>query len=204
MQLKLNKRYGQALVNLMRQISMTAVPCIRPIAFSVDNESNVLDTANSVVEDMTSFIHNVMSQDYYCNEPLSDAPIVCQNTVTNTLNTSSFASAGVLCKGDKDVLHALSSASVTVIFRYCSGNNSAKENVAYLKQHQIDTSKFTVVPSRHSVIDSFKIDEHESEDYYVADITIDSKISSESLIIDKTLEVLDLQVADLRKNLVKS
>lgn len=104
MRIELNKQYGPALVNLLRQVSMTACKVLRPIAFSTGAHSNVLDTSDSAIEDMTTFIDNVTSANYYVTNQESSELIRFDATVARTLDTSQFQSEGILCKENKVVL----------------------------------------------------------------------------------------------------
>jgi hypothetical protein len=136
MRIELNKQYGPALVNLLRQVSMTACKVLRPIAFSTGAHSNVLDTSDSAIEDMTTFIDNVTSANYYVTNQESSELIRFDATVARTLDTSQFQSEGILCKENKVVLNTLADLKVSIIFRYSSNRYTAKENVLFLqKQH---------------------------------------------------------------------
>lgn len=184
MRLELDKRYGPALVNLLRQAAMTAIPVLRPIAFSVGQNSNVIDTCDSAVEDMTTFIHNVMNQVYFTKMPEMELFRVNKN-VTASLQTSDFISSEVECRQNAVVLHVLGSTNVQIYFRLAAGNYSAKENVAYLRSKNIETDSLVVVPSRHCAVDACKLQEHEDEFKYVVDVSVSSQVMTEYDILTK-------------------
>lgn len=201
MLLKLNKTYGPALVNLLRQISMTACPVVRPIAFSVGSESNVIDTADSVVEDMTAFIDNVMSVNYYAAETESREMIEFKATVTTALSSDQFDQSGVISKQNKVVLNALAPTPVSIIFRKTAGRYTAKQNVEFLREQGINTDKYVVVPSRHCAVETFLMNEIEDENEYKVDISISSLVSSEDVILAQSMEMMQKQVQELREKL---
>lgn len=204
MRLELDKQYGPALLNLFRQAAMTAVPVVRPIAFSVGNNSNVIDASDATVEDMTGFIHNVMSSQYFTNADNTSELITCQLNIAASFSTQQLERFGVLTQENKVLLHTISPTYVTIHFRQGTGNYSAKQNVAFLEDSKVDTKHLVVVPSRHSAIDNFTFKEIESEDKYIVDITVESKTITENKIFEYTLGSLEKSVSDLRQKLLQS
>lgn len=196
MRFQLNKQCGPAMLNLLRQIAMTAIPCVRPIAFSVGLNSNVIDTADSVVEDMTAFIHNAMCNKYVTDD-LSKKLIVYDATASGVLQASVFEDIGIRSYQDNTILHLLSQTHVSIIFRNARGNFSAKDNISFLQDNAIDTNKYVVVPSRHSAVDSISINEIESETAYIADLTVQSQLYSEEKILSAATAEMLSQVTDL-------
>lgn len=204
MLLSLDKTYGPALVNLLRQISMTAYPVVRPIAFSVGSDSNVIDTADTAVEDMVAFIDNVMNPNYYtANDDIAEL-VDFKATVTTALSSDQFEQVGIISKQNKVVLNVLAPTPVSIIFRKASGRYTAKQNVEFLRKNNVDTDKYVVVPSRHCAVDSFLINEIEDENEYKVDISIISQISSDNAILTQGLEVMEKQVQELRQKLLNS
>lgn len=201
MKLEMNKQYGPALLNLLRQTAMTSVNVIKPIAFAVGDTSNVIDTSDAVAEDMTSFIHNVMSVNYMCPENIERTLYVCEIDAVASLSTRQLQQFGVYATTDKILLHLLSKAHVTIIFRCGRGNYSAKQNIAFLAESGVDTNSLVVVASRHSALDSFTHTEIESEDSYITDINITSQITTDRRILENSLAVIEHEVAELRKKL---
>lgn len=207
MTLKFNKQYGAAMVNLLRQATMAAVSVVRPIAFSVGASSNVIDTSNAMVEDMTEFIHNVMELNYFMpadNAEMIDKPIVFDSNVTTGLSSSQFNSVNVMSHDNIVLANLLNPTNVRIVFRNSSGHYSAKENVEFLRNHSIDTDALVVVPSRHCPVDSFKINEEASEYDYTANISIDTNVSTEEAILYKAADVLRLEFENLCKKLQNS
>lgn len=196
MKFKLNKQYGPSLINLIRQVSMTAIPTVRPIAFSVGAHSNVLDTADSVVEDMTSFIHNVSACEYTAAN--KEAKLLTYNGIAaGTLQTNAFSSAGVISHSDATVLHTLSNTNVSIIFRNARGNFSAKENIEFLQDNAIDTKHYVVIPSRHCAVDKFTITDEDAEDCYIADLTVQSNLYTEQSILQEAFRELQTQLKEI-------
>lgn len=204
MRIELNKQYGPALVNLLRQVSMTACKVLRPIAFSTGAHSNVLDTSDSAIEDMTTFIDNVTSANYYVTNQESSELIRFDATVARTLDTSQFQSEGILCKENKVVLNTIADLNVSIIFRYTNNRYTAKENVLFLQKQHINTDEYIVIPSRHCAVDSFTQSEIESEDSYVVDIDIKSDVCSAEQILDQTMKTISEQVEKLGQKIKES
>lgn len=206
MKLELNKQYGPALVNLLRQASMLSVPVIKPIAFAVGPDSNVVDTCSSVIEDMTVFIHNVMSKTYYTDNPDDkiDMPILVALTVQENLKTSDFAQFGINCKDDAIVLHALSSVNVKMYFRNSCGKYTTKQNIEFLQNAGVNTNDLVVVPSRHCAVNSFILNPTENEDKFICDIAIESDIMSEKTILRHALKTVEDGVAKLSNFILNS
>lgn len=202
MKIVMNKQYGQAFVNLIRQVSMASVNVVRPIAFAVGTSSNTVDSSNAMVEDMTEFISNVSQSDYIVdkNNEENDKPIVFSNMVSSTLSTYDFSSAGIKCKDNKVVATMLSTENIKIIFRNSKGKYSAKENVEYLQNNGIDTESLVVIPSRHCAVDKFFIEEN-SDSQYTADLTLISNVAFENEILKTALNEIVQNASELLKNL---
>lgn len=206
MKIELDKQYGPALVNYLRQCTMTSVPVVKPIAFAVGTNSNVLETSDSVIEDMTTFIHNVMCSNYYLVDTTGtlDKPILFEMTVSTNLKTSDFNSVKVYSKEDSVLLHALSETPVKIYFRNACGKYSVKQNLQFLQDAGVNTNDIVVVPSRHCAVDSFTVNEIENEDKFVCEIDVKSQIASKDNIYKYALEKVQEGVTELSKLLSNS
>ncbi len=202
MRITMDKQYGQAFVNLIRQVSMASVNVVRPIAFEVGASSSVVDSSNSMVEDMTEFISNVSQFAYIVDKSNEEnnKPIVFNDTVSSTLSTYDFSSAGIKCKDNKVVATMLSAENIKIVFRNSKGKYSARENVEYLQNNGMDTESLVVIPSRHCAADTFRIKEQPGSKYTV-DLTLFSQVASENEILKAALNEIAQNTTELLKNL---
>lgn len=172
MQIKVNKQYSNAFVNLLRQIILTGVDTVRPIAFQVGNTSNVLATADSVEEDMTTFIRQVCNNTYYTKT--DDELVVCESVCSSVLRSGDFQPAGIAAVQEKELLHVLGEISVSVVFRNTAGSHSKEDNIMCLERNSLLSDNFIVIPSRHSDIGAFRYESTVSGDDVVYDLHIES------------------------------
>lgn len=160
------------MLNAARSAAFICYPCIRPIAFDVGGDSNVLSISDSVIEDMTTFISNVstLNFSYSGNSALIAAKVTCDGTLTIK---QLLAGTGISCNVDREILHSSTPTDVTVVFAVQSGNKLNTENEELLTETPYE--KFTVINSRHCIVNSFtyhKIDDSDGNETY--DVTIDT------------------------------
>lgn len=200
--LKFEKGFGESLLNTVRQIAMTQIPVVRPIAFSVGYHSNVITIDDQVVEDMVTFISNVCSANYTTQ---SDADVF-----QATVKCANVLDLQQLCKdipinvitGNKEILHSLSEVPVNVIFRKCSGSMGVEENTQFLESKHFNVTNLTVINSRHSNVASFSISKKRCEDGMEAfDVSIESMYGiSEAQIFNTAMQILNDKVANVLKS----
>lgn len=193
MQLTLNKQYGPALLNLLRQVAMCSVPTIRPIAFSVGSTSTIIASNDNTIEDMTEFIDNVMKSNYTTQS--TEKLIVYEGDVNGTMLVSEFGKVGIETKEDAEILHTLRNVPVRIVFRNDAGNYTAKENQQFLLENSaFKEEEFVCVASRHSDIESYTQKETERNsnlEYNVQIKTFSGRTDREILSLAKQ-QILNL------------
>lgn len=172
MQLKMSKQYGSAFMNLFRQVMLTGIESARPVAFSVGHASNVLEIADSVEEDMTTFIHNVCDNSYVAAG--SGDMFVCRWQSTGCLSASAFASCGVTPLREAELLHFIGDIYGTVVFRNACGSFTSMENALWLDKHGIASDQYVVIPSRHCDVADFRYTESRKEGDVIYDLNLRS------------------------------
>lgn len=152
MLITVDKYFGLALCNAIRQAALTKIECVRPIAFRVGYGSTVIYTSDSVEEDMTEFIAGVSGGIFASNdyETKIYRSVVQADGVLKLSGITNGTDRVVLVSDDEEVLHTLAPEQVTVYFRLGHGCYSVAENRGFLAAHGEDPDKYTVVSSRHS------------------------------------------------------
>lgn len=191
MNIVLNKYVGESVMNAVRQAAMCCIEEVRPIAFKVGLDSNVIAISDFVEEDMTEFISNVCSSSFVASpnsDDLVEVTVEANGVLTvKDLCTNSIAVAKF---GIVDVLHTMKSTNVTVWFRRASGAFREKENVQFLEDHRVDTSHLVVINSRHCPVTVFHQQEvSRSED----SITFSIEIRTNSTVTEN--EVLERAIS---------
>ena len=180
---KVRKGCAGIIANAVRQIALSSLKSLRPIAIKVGNECNVISAGSSVLEDMIQISSNLNSLGYKCK---SDGEIFTFRTVvTGTLKASEIKSDDfevVLPDGkDVDILHVLNdNVEVVIYFRNASGVGSKDDNLYALAKTDIPTDKLVVTNSRHTDITNFSYTISEDTDDLTdaIDFEIESRISN--------------------------
>lgn len=149
--------FGESLLNTVRQVTMTQIPVVRPVAFKVGSTSNVITINDKVVEDMVTFISNVSALQFRAAREFDTTKVtgVCHSTLRAS---DLFSGTDVECLGsDTELLHSLADVPVEVVFRKCAGVHSAEENTEALESTGFATEAFVVTNSRHCNVEQFGI-----------------------------------------------
>lgn len=197
MEVRLNKFTGALLLNLVRQVALTRLSEVRPIAFKVGGFSNVVNISDNVEEDMTEFISNVC---YYKFNGSANSTMSCVALHCNgALDISSFNTSEIsVASGERrEVLHSFSDVPVIVYFRNGSGKFTAEENERFLQEQGISTEDLVVINSRHRPVFNIgveQIDEDESEATYRITVYDSGKLSDAEVL----QQSLDWILSDLK------
>lgn len=187
MKLKIRKEYGDAFINLLRQLCLTTTKKVKPIAFAVGTNSNVLEIGNTVEEDMTEFVSNVSHCTFVTQsqKELLEWSGICEHELKadqiKSNDVESILSFNTL-------LHSLAPIKVQIYFRNSDGSHSDIENQSFLASHDIDTSRLVVIPSRHCVVSAFTFKyEDLDENYRLYDVNVvcEQGYAYESFLEDK-------------------
>lgn len=187
MEIVLQQGIGNALLNAVRSEAYLCYPIIRPIGFKVGGDSTVVGIADSVVEDMTTFISNVSR---WVFDYRGDSPVICTKVVCDgeLLLSELLKGSGITTNGDAAILHSNAPVEVEVVFNFVAGNKLLQENDALLKK--AGYNGFTAINSRHCVIDKFTFKVVDTmDDAEVFDVlitTVDG--SSDKAVFKKALE----------------
>ena len=180
---KVKKGCANIIANAVRQIALSSLKSLRPVAIKVGNECNVISAGNSVLEDMIQISSNLNSLGYKCK---GDGEIfVFRTVVTGTLKASEIKTDDfevVLPDGeDVDILHVLNdNVEVVIYFRNTSGVGTKDDNLYALAKASVPTDKLVVINSRHTDITKFSYTISEDTDDLTdaIDFQIESKISN--------------------------
>lgn len=195
MKLKLNKEYGESLCNTIRQIALTQMVVVRPVGFSVGDNSTVIDTCDSVEEDMTEFISNVCEGVYLA--VTSELPELLEGTVrcNGTLTLGDLCPEGwdiTALQPERAVLHTLAPVVVGVVFRASTGYHSMQENADFLAKNNYLAGSWVPISSRHSLVTRFSYTTLETEsDKCTMELsaTTNGNVDGDT-VIAKSLEIL--------------
>lgn len=197
MKIEVNKGCGNIIGNTLRQIALTQLPVIRPIAVKVGETCNVLTAGKDVQEDMTTIISNLTAISYKYSGNDSVVAITC--TANGVLHASDLAKNGIsICNGDDDavILTTMSvPVGVTVYFRVGTGVSTTQDNTIYLLNYGVSTKDLVVFVSRHSQITSFAYvvkEQTGTQDLIDLTITSDTDRDEEELFSEIKSELLSI------------
>ena len=176
MRKKVRKGCANVIANAVRQIALTSLDSLRPVAIRVGNHCDVISAGDSVLEDMVQIITNLNSLNFVsksAGEIVEFRTVVKETLKASDLKGNSFEA---VLPGEKDVeiLHVLNDEiEVVVYFRNTCGVGTKDDNLYAL-------AKLVVVNSRHTDISKFAytISEDTDELTDVIDFQIESKISN--------------------------
>ena len=179
---KVKKGCAKITANAVRQIALTSLDSLRPVAIKVGNHCDVISAGDSVLEDMVQITTNLNSLNFVNK---SSGEIIEFRTVVNgTLKASDLKGNSfetILPEGkDVEILHVLNDeVEVVVYFRNTCGVCTKDDNLYALAKSGVDTDKLVVVNSRHTDISKFSYTILDDTDDLTdaIDFQIESKIS---------------------------
>ena len=137
MKIEFKKGYAETVCNALRQAAYCQRKVLRPIAVKVGDSSNVLAMGPLVLEDSIEFTSNLISFDFKTNREFKEDEIIevttmCSGVVRlrDLINPDiSVYNANL----DQELLHFVDGVSpvnmsVTVYYRYSSGNATIEDN----------------------------------------------------------------------------
>ena len=172
MRKKVRKGCASIIANAVRQIALTSLDSLRPVAIRVGNHCDVISAGDSVLEDMVQITTNLNSLSFVSKS--AGEIVEFRTVVKGTLKASDLKgnSFETILPGGKDVeiLHVLND-EIEV--------GTKDDNLYALAKAGVDTDKLVVVNSRHTDISKFAytISEDTDELTDVIDFQIESKIS---------------------------
>ena len=171
MRKKVRKGCASIIANAVRQIALTSLDSLRPVAIRVGNHCDVISAGDSVLEDMVQITTNLNSLSFVSKS--AGEIVEFRTVVKGTLKASDLKgnSFETILPGGKDVeiLHVLNDEiEVVVYFRNTCGVGTKDDNLYALAKAGVDTdiSKF-----------AYTISEDTDELTDVIDFQIESKIS---------------------------
>jgi DNA-directed RNA polymerase alpha subunit len=183
---KLNRYTADGVINSIRQIALTRLNSLRPIAFAVGESSNVINISEKCEEDMTEFIGNISSMAFSYTG--GNKLVTWKNLCRDVLNASAFSNGeiGVISYDVTEVLHVFTPMNVTVYFRFDSGKHTKEDNEAFLKKNGVNTDSLVIINSRHGVVKNFvvnKLEEDASDNVsYDVNVITEGTISAEEVV----------------------
>lgn len=189
MKVQVEKNCGNYIANVLRQVALTQLTVVRPIAIQVGSVCNVLSAGKDIQEDMTTIISNLTSLKFETNSDDSIFKVSC--TVDGQLKASDLNRSNLkVCDAPDDtvILTTLGvSIPVTIYFRQGTGVATTNENTLYLESYGISTNDLVVFVSRHCMINKFSytIEQHiDTKD--IIDLSIESYTDdSDEVILEK-------------------
>lgn len=166
----LNASFGASILNAIRQAVMYEVPVVRPIAVKLGGNANLLTAGSFVEEDTAEFIANILelnfqveSEDsFYESDGLLKQSYFVKKVLRDT-DLDVKSKIIVSNANNRELLHVLADTEITVYYRYASGSYSRLENSDFLEEQNVSLDGLAVLNSRHSPIDSFTVNEIESD-----------------------------------------
>ena len=153
MRKKVRKGCANIIANAVRQIALTSLDSLRPVAIRVGNHCDVISAGDSVLEDMVQITTNLNSLSFVSKS--AGEIVEFRTVVKGTLKASDLKgnSFETILPGGKDVeiLHVLNDEiEVVVYFRNTCGVGTKDDNLYALAKAGVDTDKLVVVNSRHN------------------------------------------------------
>ncbi len=160
LEITLRKGMGNPILNAVRSAAFFCCPVIRPVAFKVGGESNVLSISDTVIEDMTTFISTMSKFNYAYNG--NSKLVVASCECSGELQLSELlGDVGITSDHDGVILHSTAPIKVEVVFAYARGNYTTLENTKLIQD--AGYGGFVAINSRHCNVESFTF-KHLSED----------------------------------------
>lgn len=135
MEFKVKKGIASMLCNTIRHVAMTQIKVLRPIAFKVNANSNVL-TAEGISEDMLQFTSNLIALHFKLTKDanLNDSIFVQEYSFDEVLTSRDLSSGKVICieeDENRELLHCLPGfkGHLSIYYRYTNGNHKDKDNI---------------------------------------------------------------------------
>jgi DNA-directed RNA polymerase alpha subunit len=186
---KTRKGSATILSNFIRQIALTQLPAIRPIAFSVGTSSNVITAGNNVIEDMVEFSASLAKIHFKCDS-MNVGDIKVLTVTSSVLKVSDLEQDDVIVIAEdknEEILHTVNSdVEVKIYLRCYYGSVSANENEKFLKRDALMQNNVIVVNSRHCDINSIKVSVDEvDEEFDSIHLEFDDLLKRDSLDLFK-------------------
>lgn len=201
LEITLRKGIGNPILNAVRSAAFFCCPVIRPVAFKVGGESNVLNISDTVIEDMTTFISTVSKFNYAYNG--NSKFVVARCECNGELRLSELLSGvGITSDQDGVILHSTAPICVEVVFMFCAGNYTSLENTKSVQD--AGYNGFVVVNSRHCNVESFTFkhlsEDQQTETFEVSVTTLDGR-SAEAICKD-AIGLLGSELKTLQSHLI--
>lgn len=184
------KGIGTALLNAVRAESFVRQSVVRPIGFKIGSTSNILDTPECVIEDMTTFISSV---DEFCFVSDGDKDCIVATCVCDgDLSISDLVNSSLRVVGDGTVLHSTQPVEVSVVFRKACGAFLNSANSDFMIKRGLQD--FVAVNSRHSTIETFtayKVGESDDIETFAIEIATNDGSSSNALLRNAVSGVIE-------------
>lgn len=187
MELMVRKGCATVIANVVRQIALTQIKSLRPIAIKI-NFANVISAGDSVLEDMIQICSNLNSLHYINTRGTDFVKFSCN--VSSVLKASDLRNADLEVALNKSInselIHVLNdNIPVTIYFRYANGVATRDDNVFFLEQNNVDTSDLVVINSRHTDIINFSYTITELDrDNDLINFSVESSISDDQEFLD--------------------
>lgn len=187
MELIVRKGCATVIANVVRQIALTQIKSLRPIAIKI-NFANVISAGDSVLEDMIQICSNLNSLHYINTSGTDFVKFSCN--VSSVLKASDLRNADLEVALNKSInselIHVLNdNIPVTIYFRYANGVATRDDNVFFLEQNNVDTSDLVVINSRHTDIINFSYTITELDRYNdLINFSVESNISDDQEFLD--------------------
>lgn len=187
MELIVRKGCATVIANVVRQIALTQIKSLRPIAIKI-NFANVISAGDSVLEDMIQICSNLNSLHYINTSGTDFVKFSCN--ISSVLKASDLRNADLEVALNKSInselIHVLNdNIPVTIYFRYANGVATRDDNVFFLEQNNVDTSDLVVINSRHTDIINFSYTITELDRYNdLINFSVESNISDDQEFLD--------------------
>lgn len=162
MQITLNHFYSGPVKNIIRQVAMTQLEVVRPIAFQVGN-SNLLSAGDSVLEDMIEVSSNISNLVYVDpSNSLERGKVVSVTcNVDGTLYAKDLEGSGVQIYSDNtEILHTINQqVSVTVFFIKGIGSYTSDECMEILQESNLYNENIITMNARFCKIKTISFGE---------------------------------------------
>lgn len=184
MKFNVDKGCGRFIANAIRQMIYVKRYVVRPVAFKVGIDTNILTAGNLFIEDMIKFSSDLSSLRFAYDGPGSKSDriirrdCVCHGELrSRDLEGDGIRIVGGRCKDDV-LLHTVAGDNtdfaISIIFRNAQGGYTHDENkyaiMASLNGAELDSS-YVVMSSRHSDVISVKTGVSAEMDCDVVDIS---------------------------------
>lgn len=198
---KVPKGSANIIANSIRQISLTQMKTLRPVAVAVGNNSNVVFAGDGVLEDMMQVCSNLCELSYArkTERELVEFRMIFDGVLKSSdLQNSDFNAIG----SEKELIHGIGGGiEIVVYFRYSCGAKTKEDNVYFLKKNGIAVDSLVVLNSRHSDVLNFSYTIGELDDCWdLIDFKVEgSGVLDENQILSESCGILLRILGDMVK-----